>query len=109
MNALTDPIINVGLGHFLALSAAMFCIGMAGFLTRRNVLVIFMSIELMLNSANLALAAFAWQRWDLTGQTFAFLVMVVAACEAAAGLAIILTLYRNRKTVKVDEFNLMKW
>jgi len=102
-------IVNVGLGHFLALSAMLFGIGMVGVLTRRNVLVIFMSIELMLNAANLAFAAFAWQRWDLTGQTFAFLVMVVAACEAAAGLAIILTLYRNRKTVNVDEFNLLKW
>ena len=100
---------NVGAGHFLALSAVLFCIGILGVLIRRNVFVIFMSIELMLNAANLALATFAWQRWDLTGQTFAFLVMVVAACEAAAGLAIILALFRNRKTVNVDEFNLLKW
>jgi NADH-quinone oxidoreductase subunit K len=100
---------NVGLGQFLALSAILFCIGMAGGLTRRNAIVIFMSIELMLNSANLAFASFAYYRWSLTGQVFPFLIMVVAACEAAAGLAIILTIYRNRETVKVDEFNLLKW
>jgi len=101
--------LEVGLGHFLALSAILFCIGMGGVLTRRNVLVIFMSVELMLNSGNMAFAAFAFYNFDLTGHVFAFLVMVVAACEVAVGLAIIIALYRKRATVFLDEINLMKW
>jgi len=99
----------VSLGHFIALSAVLFGIGMAGVLTRRNVLVIFMSIELMLNSANLAFAAFAHYHMSLTGHVFVFMVMVVAACEVAVGLAIILALFRNKPTVNVDEMNIMKW
>jgi len=99
----------ITLGHFLALSAILFGIGAGGVLTRRNVLVIFMSVELMLNSANLAFAAFAFFRWSLTGHVFVFMAMVVAACEVAVGLAIIITIYRKRATVMVDEFNLMKW
>jgi len=99
----------VGLGHFLVLSAILFGIGMAGVLTRRNALVIFMSVELMLNSANLAFAAFAYYNWSLTGQVFVFMVMVVAACEVAVGLAIILTIFRNRETVDLEEMDLLKW
>ncbi|MFO8058369.1 MAG: NADH-quinone oxidoreductase subunit NuoK [bacterium] len=101
--------LETGLGHFLALSAILFCIGMAGVLTRRNALVIFMSVELMLNSANLAFASFAYYKWTMTGHIFAFMVMVVAACEVAVGLAIILSIYRNRSTVNVDEMNILKW
>jgi len=101
--------LETGLGHFLALSAILFCIGMAGVLARRNALVIFMSIELMLNSANLAFAAFAYYKWAMTGHIFVFMVMVVAACEVAVGLAIILSIYRNRSTVNVDEMNILKW
>lgn len=99
----------IGLGHFLILSAILFGLGMAGVLVRRNALVIFMSIELMLNAANLAFAAFAFYRWDLTGHVFVFMAMVVAACEVAVGLSIILTIYRNRATVNLDDLNLMKW
>ncbi|HUT53539.1 MAG TPA: NADH-quinone oxidoreductase subunit NuoK [bacterium] len=100
---------EINLGHFLALSAVLFGIGMAGVLTRRNAIVIFMSIEVMLNAANLAFAAFAFFRWNLTGHVFVFMVMVVAACEVAVGLAIILTIFRNRATVNVDELDLLKW
>jgi NADH-quinone oxidoreductase subunit K len=99
----------ITLGHFLALSAVLFGIGMAGVLTRRNAIVIFMSIEIMLNAANLAFAAFSYFWWNTTGQVFVFMVMVVAACEVAVGLAIILAIFRNRATVNVDELNLMKW
>lgn len=99
----------IGLGHFLILSAILFGLGMVGVLVRRNALVIFMSIELMLNAANLAFAAFAFYRWDLSGHVFVFMAMVVAACEVAVGLSIILTIYRNRATVNLDDLNLMKW
>jgi NADH-quinone oxidoreductase subunit K len=100
---------DIGLGHILTLSAAMFAIGIIGVLVRRNVLIIFMSIELMLNSANLAFIAFAWSLGDMTGHIFVFMVMVVAAAEVAVGLAIVLALFRNRDTVNVDEINIMKW
>lgn len=99
----------IGLSHFLGLSALLFGLGMAGVLARRNALTIFMSIELMLNAGNLAFAAFAYYRLSLTGHVFIFMVMVVAACEVAVGLAIILTIFRNRATVNVDELDLMKW
>ncbi len=102
-------LLNIGLGHFLGLSAVLFVIGMTGVLVRRNVLIVFMSIELMLNSANLAFIAFAWHLGDLTGQVFVFMVMVVAACEVAVGLAIVLALFRNRDTVNIDEIRIMKW
>jgi NADH-quinone oxidoreductase subunit K len=100
---------TIGLGHFLGLSAILFGLGMAGVLTRRNALVVFMSIELMLNSANLAFAAFAYYRLSMTGQVFIFMVMVVAACEVAVGLAVILSIFRNKDTVNLDEMNLLKW
>lgn len=99
----------IGVGHFLALSAILFGIGMIGVITRRNLLVIFMSVELMLNSTNLAFAAFAYYNWSMTGHVFVFLVMVVAACEVGVGLGIILSIFRNRATINVDEINLMKW
>jgi NADH-quinone oxidoreductase subunit K len=100
---------DIGLGHVLALSAVMFVIGMIGVLVRRNVLIIFMSIEMMLNSANLAFIAFAWNLGDMTGHIFVFMVMVVAAAVVAVGLAIVLALFRNRDTLNVDEINIMKW
>jgi len=99
----------IGIGHFIGLSAILFGIGMMGVITRRNLLVIFMSVELMLNSANLAFAAFAYYNWDLTGHVFVFMVMVVAACEVGVGLGIILSIFRNRDTIRVDQINLMKW
>ncbi len=101
--------IQIGLGHFLVLSAVLFGIGAAGVVTRRNALVIFMSVELMLNSANLVFASFAFFRWSMTGHVFVFMAMVVAACEVAVGLAIILTIYRTKATVDVDQLNIMKW
>jgi len=99
----------VGPQHFLVLSAVLFGIGLLGVLVRRNAVIILMSIELMLNSGNMALVAFARYWGNLTGQIFAFLVMVVAACEVAVGLAIILALFRNKDTVDVDKINIMKW
>ena len=92
----------------LALSAVLFTIGVVGVLVRRNALVIFMSIELMLNAANLAFVAFARQQQSLDGQIFVFFVMTVAAAEVAVGLAIIVNLFRLRETVLVDEINLLK-
>lgn len=92
----------------LALSAVIFTIGVVGVLVRRNALVIFMSIELMLNAANLAFVTFAQQMNSLDGQIFVFFVMTVAAAEVAIGLAIIVNVFRLRETVFVDEINLLK-
>jgi len=94
---------------YLILSATIFSIGVLGVLVRRNVLVMFMSIELMLNAVNLAFVALSRQLGSLDGQVVVFLVMTVAAAEAAVGLAIIICLFRNKKSVNVDDFNLMKW
>jgi NADH-quinone oxidoreductase subunit K len=99
----------VTLGHYLGLSAVLFAIGVTGVLVRRNALVVFMSIELMLNAANLAFVAFARHRADVGGLVFVFFVLAVAAAEVAVGLAIIIAIYRNRGTVNVDEINLMRW
>jgi NADH-quinone oxidoreductase subunit K len=94
---------------YLILSAALFAIGVLGFMLRRNIIVIFMSIELMLNAANLAFVAFARYLHSRDGQIFVFFVMSVAAAEAAVGLAIIMAVYRTKETVNADELNLMKW
>ena len=98
----------IPIGWSLALSAVLFCIGVVGVLVRRNALVIFMSIELMLNAANLAFVAFSRQLQSLDGQIFVFFVMTVAAAEVAVGLAIIVNVFRLRETVFVDEINLLK-
>ena len=95
--------------HYLVLSAALFTIGMLGVMLRRNVIIIFMSIELMLNAVNINLAAFSAQWQNAVGQVFAIFVIAVAAAEAAVGLGIILAFYRNKETVNIDEMNLMKW
>ena len=95
--------------HYLVLSAIVFSIGVVGVLTRRNIIIIFMSIELMLNSVNLNLVAFSERLQDLNGQIFAIFVIVVAAAEAAVGLGIVIALFRNKKTVNVDEIDIMKW
>ena len=92
----------------LALSAIVFTIGVIGVLVRRNALIIFMSVELMLNAANLAFVGFARQLDSLDGQIFVFFVMTVAAAEVAVGLAIIVNLFRLRETVFVDEINLLR-
>lgn len=99
----------VPLNAYLILSAVLFTLGVAGFLLRRNTIVIFMSIELMLNAANLAFVAFARFLNALDGQIFVFFVMAVAAAEAAVGLAIIVAVFRTRESVNADEFNLLKW
>ena len=98
----------VPLFWYLALSAVLFTIGVAGVLIQRNAIVLFMCIELMLNSVNLTLVAFSRYLGDVTGQLFVFIVMVVAAAEAAVGLAIIIALFRTRETLNVDEADLLK-
>jgi NADH:ubiquinone oxidoreductase subunit K len=103
---------SVGLEHYLVLASILFCIGFYGALTKRNAVVILMCIELMLNAANIALVAFskylAKDTVLISGQIFVIFVLVVAAAEAAVGLAIILALYRSRKTVDSDDIDLMK-
>jgi NADH-quinone oxidoreductase subunit K len=89
--------------HFLVLSSILFALGAAGVVLRRNVIVMFMSIELMLNAANLAFVAFAQQLGSVDGQTMVFFVMTVAAAEAAVGLAVFLALFRTRETLNADE------
>ena len=96
------------LAEALALSAVLFAIGVAGVLTRRNALIIFMCVELMLNAVNLTFVAFAHQWHQISGQIFVFFVMVVAAAEAAVGLAIIIAIFRTRQTLNVDQIDLMK-
>jgi NADH-quinone oxidoreductase subunit K len=99
----------IGLGHYLVLSALLFGIGAMGFLIRRNVLIQLMSIELMLNSVNLTLISFnRYLPSNHAGQLFAFFVIAVAAAEAAVGLAIVISLYRLRKSVHTDDANLLK-
>lgn len=101
----------IGLEHFLILSAILFSIGLYGALAKRNAIVILMSIEIMLNAVNIALAAF-WRYVAptlMTGQVFVIFIMVVAAAEVAVGLAIIISIYRSRKTVDAERIDLMKW
>ncbi|MEO6923770.1 MAG: NADH-quinone oxidoreductase subunit NuoK [Bryocella sp.] len=94
--------------YYLLLAAVLFCIGIAAFLIRRNVVTMFMSIELMLNAVNLTFIAFSHMWHQVSGQIFVFFVMVVAAAESAVGLAIIISLFRSRRTLNVDNVNLMK-
>ena len=94
---------SVPLEYFQILAGVLFSIGVMGVLVRRNILIIFMSVELMLNAANLALLAFARSMGDETGHGLALFVMVVAAAEAAVGLALVLAIFRHRRTVNVDE------
>ena len=98
----------VPISYYLVLAAVLFSIGIAAFLIRRNIITIFMSIELMLNAVNLTFVAFAHRWHQVSGQIFVFFVMVVAAAEAAVGLAIIIALFRTRQTLNVDQVNLMK-
>ena len=95
--------------YYLILSAFMFVVGVAGVLTRRNAIIVFMSIELMLNSTNLSLVTFSSYMGNSIGQLFVFFVMAVAAAEAAVGLAIIIALFRNKPTLNIDEINILKW
>ncbi len=96
-------------GYYIALSAILFTLGALGVLIRRNSIVIFMSIELMLNAVSLSFIAFAYKLNQVDGQIFAFFVMVVAAAEAAVGLAIILTVFKSRPSLAVDEVNTLKY
>ncbi|MEI7811871.1 MAG: NADH-quinone oxidoreductase subunit NuoK [Ignavibacteria bacterium] len=100
---------NVPIEYYLILSAFMFAVGTAGVLIRRNAIVVFMCIELMLNSANLTLVAFSSYLGLAAGQVFVFFVMTVAAAEAAVGLAIIIAIFRNKSTVNIDEIHIFKW
>ncbi len=100
---------SITIEYYLILSAFMFFVGVAGVLTRRNAIIVFMSIELMLNSANLTLVAFSSYLGNSIGQLFVFFVMTVAAAEAAVGLAIIIAIFRNKLTVNIDEINILKW
>ncbi len=99
----------IPLEHVIGLSAILFAIGTIGALTRRNLIVILMSIELMLNAANLAFIGFAraWGQHD--GHVFVLMVIVVAACEVAVGLGIVISLFRNRESVNVEDVSLLKW
>jgi NADH-quinone oxidoreductase subunit K len=94
---------------FLVMAALLFTIGCVGVLVRRNVIVMLMSIELMLNAANLTFIAFAHELQSMTGHVFALFVITVAACEAAVGLAIVLALFRRRQTTDVDDVSLLRW
>jgi len=99
----------IPLSYYLGLSAILFSIGVAGVLTRRNAIVVFMSIELMLNAVNLTLVAYSAFLHDVTGQALVFFAMAVAAAEAAVGLAIVIALFRNKQTVNIDDVNILKW
>jgi NADH-quinone oxidoreductase subunit K len=99
----------LSLNHYLFLSLALFIIGVIGVLTRRNVIVILMSIELILNAVNINLVAFSRMFGDVAGQVFAIFIITDAAAEAAVGLGIIIAFFRNRETVLADEMDLLKW
>ena len=98
----------VPLSWYLILSAILFTLGVAGFIYRKNIITVFMSIELMLNAVNLTFVTFSYQLRQVDGHIYAFFVMVVAAAEAAVGLAIILTVFKNRSTLQIDEIDSMK-
>ncbi|MEJ2634898.1 MAG: NADH-quinone oxidoreductase subunit NuoK [Calditrichia bacterium] len=100
---------GIPISYFLILGAVLFSLGVIGVVTRRNAIIIFMSVELMLNAVNLTFIAFSNYLGNIEGQMFVFLVMVVAAAEVAVGLAIIVAIYRLRETVHVDEIRLLKW
>ena len=100
---------TVPLNHYILLSAIIFAIGVIGVLICRNAIVIFMSIELMLNAVNLLLTAFSVYRGDATGQVFVFFIMALAAAEVAVGLAIIVMIYRNTNSIDINVLNRLKW
>ncbi|MFA6086404.1 NADH-quinone oxidoreductase subunit NuoK [Mucilaginibacter sp.] len=109
MDSLTNTIQAVPLNHYILLSAIIFSIGVMGVLLRRNAIVIFMSVELMLNSVNLLLTAFSVYRGDAAGQVFVFFIMALAAAEVAVGLAIIVMIYRNTNSIDINVLNRLKW
>jgi NADH-quinone oxidoreductase subunit K len=99
---------NVGLEHYLVVSVLLFCLGLVGVIVRRNLLVIYMSFELMLNAANLALVAFSRYTDSLDGQVFVFFIITVAAAEVSVGLALIVALYRKRQTAHVEDLTTLR-
>ena len=99
---------NVGLEHYLVVSVLLFCLGLVGVIVRRNLLVIYMSLELMLNAANLALVAFSRCTDSLDGQVFVFFIITVAAAEVSVGLALIVALYRKRQTAHVEDLTALR-
>jgi NADH-quinone oxidoreductase subunit K len=99
----------VPLSHYLALSVALFALGVIGVIIRRNAIVILMSIEMMLNAVNLAFIGFADYFKAVDGQTFVFFVLTVAAAEVAVGLALIVAIFRNRGSINVDDLNILRW
>jgi NADH-quinone oxidoreductase subunit K len=101
-------LIDIGYSHFLILAAVLFAIGTAGVILRRNILIIMMSIELQLNAANLTILTFARMHGDLSGHSFAMIVIAVAAAEVAVGLAIVVAIFRGRRHVDADRLNLLK-
>ncbi len=109
MQNLTQTIQLIPLNHYILLSAIIFSIGVVGVLVRRNAIVIFMSVELMLNAVNLLLTAFSVYRGDATGQVFVFFIMALAAAEVAIGLAIIVMIYRNTNSIDINVLNRLKW
>jgi len=109
MESLFNTVKSVPLNHYILLSSIIFSIGVIGVLIRRNAIVIFMSVELMLNSVNLLLTAFSVYRGDATGQVFVFFIMALAAAEVAVGLAIIVMIYRNTNSVDINVLNRLKW
>jgi NADH-quinone oxidoreductase subunit K len=104
-----NTISGIPVPYFLSLAGIMFTIGVSGVLLRRNAVVIFMSVELMLNAVNLVFIAFAKSLGMVGGEVIVFFVMAIAAAEAAVGLAIVIAIHRHKKTVHVDEINLLKW
>ena len=109
MNEIPEVIRTIPLNYYLFLSTALFAIGVTGVLLRRNAIIIFMSIELMLNAVNLLLAAFSAYRSDPNGQVFVFFIMAVAAAEVAVGLAILMMIYRNTQTTDVNYLSKLKY
>ena len=109
MDSLNNTIQAVPLNHYILLCTIIFSIGVMGVLLRRNAIVIFMSVELMLNSVNLLLTAFSVYRGDAAGQVFVFFIMALAAAEVAVGLAIIVMIYRNTNSIDINVLNRLKW
>ena len=109
MENLTQTMQGVPLNHYILLSTIIFAIGVIGVLIRRNAIIIFMSIELMLNAVNLLLAAFSVHHNDASGQVFVFFIRALAAAEVAVGLAIIVMIYRNTQSTDIDVLNRLKW
>jgi NADH-quinone oxidoreductase subunit K len=99
----------IPLNWYLIVAAILFLVGVLGFFVKRNIIALLLSVEIMLNAVNLTFVAFSSQRGEISGQIFVFFVLVVAAAEAAVGLALIIAMFRNRESLNVDRSNLLKW